>query len=152
MDDQTIEKGLQKHFYVPNRMEIYNSNGNTVLFDCYNANPFSMKTAIEFWSQTDSEKTHYAILGDMLELGEFSDKYHLEIGEEITKVRENLKGTDVKVISVGGFAKLYNPDKCFANVDELLNICKRNVVRPYNSVILVKGSHGIKLEKLRGVV
>jgi len=142
-----IEQGLQRDLHLPDRMEIVEQNGRTIIFDCYNANPTSMVAAIEYWASLSNDKEHYAILGDMLELGENERDYHNQIAQTIQMVRK----ANYCVIGVGSLARLYNPDQHYLSVDELI---KSTYIQQINqqSVILVKGSHSIKLEQLKGVL
>ncbi len=139
IDYLTIKDALSQKVDISMRMEIVEKNGVIFLNDCYNANPDSMKAAINFWKDYLNGKKHYAILGDMLELGEKSKELHIEIGN-LLKEKEN-------VISVGKFAKFYGANKHFDNVDEFL---KSNYVHklPIHSVVLIKASHGIGLDKI----
>ena len=76
-------KGILKLELTKKRMEIKKSKiGATVINDCYNANYDSMKMAIEHLARLSS-KRKIAVLGDMLELGEYSEELHEKVGEVI---------------------------------------------------------------------
>ena len=77
-----IIEGIKNFELTKNRMEIKNVNGITIINDCYNANFDSMKASIESLAKM-SGKRKIAVLGDMLELGEFSKKLHSDLGGEI---------------------------------------------------------------------
>ena len=79
LDLDSIAKGLENFQNEGNRLNIYEKNGITVISDCYNASPESMKASLEVLSNCQSRKI--AVLGDMLELGENSDYYHREVGK-----------------------------------------------------------------------
>lgn len=80
-----ILEGLRNFELTKNRMEIIEkANGVKVISDCYNASYDSMRSALEFLGKTNSNKK-IAILGDMLELGEFSKELHEKVGEEVVK-------------------------------------------------------------------
>ncbi len=137
---EEIQKKLNLELEIPQRMEIIKSNGRILIVDCYNANYDSMNSAINFWKSYKAELPHVAFLGDMLELGRESEKYHKKIGT-------SLLGINNKVYSIGKFSKAFNSIKHFSNVDELIE--KMNFVSiPRNSVVLIKASHSIHLEKL----
>jgi len=143
INNKTIHEGLQKELNISHRMEIIEENGRTLLVDCYNANPDSMKAAIEFWFDHEMEKPHYAILGDMLELGKNSEELHAEMLNELNKKKYD------QLISVGNLSRVFNADKHFEDVDKLLlSGVLANI--PENAVILIKASHGIKLAKIIG--
>lgn len=77
--------GIKDFELTKNRMEIIEKGNNVrVISDCYNASYDSMKAALEFLGKTNSSKK-IAILGDMLELGEFSKELHEKVGEEVIK-------------------------------------------------------------------
>ena len=137
--DEDIATGLNIKPELHHRMEIEEKNNKTLLIDCYNANPDSMKAAIDFWKNHKPNKPHIAILGDMLELGESSKKYHKEIGKKL-KDHQN-------VFSVGKDSILFGAKKHFRNVYEF---CSDIPSIPKNAVILIKASHSIKLEKILG--
>jgi UDP-N-acetylmuramyl-tripeptide synthetase/UDP-N-acetylmuramoyl-tripeptide--D-alanyl-D-alanine ligase len=143
IEKDVIQNGLNKPLQISQRMEIIKQNGKTLLVDCYNANPDSMKAAIEFWNEYEVEKPHYAILGDMLELGKLTNELH----ENILIV---LKEMNYKqLISVGNISRAFNADAHFEDVDKLLSSGLLERI-PANAVILIKASHGIKLEKIIG--
>ena len=157
IDDETIEIGLQKELSLKNRMEIFKSKGNQILFDCYNANPCSMKAAIEFWSKTEPEHTHIAILGDMLELGEKSEEYHQEIGKQLQNIKKSIDKDIIQIIGIGNLSRCYSPDYHFENVDSFMKnetiplreIFTNEGKELYPKVILIKGSNSINLIKLK---
>lgn len=138
-----IQTGLNKPLQISQRMEIIKQNGRTLLVDCYNANPDSMKAALVFWNEYEVEKPHYAILGDMLELGKLTKELH-------KNMLIVLKEMDYEqLISVGNISRVFNADAHFEDVDKLLasGILK---IFPQDAVVLIKASHGIKLEKIIG--
>jgi len=140
---EEIRSGLQKNIQISMRMQIEYHKDKILIIDCYNANPNSMESAINFWNNFQPEKPHFAILGDMLELGKLTKLYHQKISTQLKNVSFK------KVISVGKFAKLYGASSHFGDVEKLLSseelkkVCK-------DAVILIKASHGIKLEKILG--
>ena len=80
-----ILEGIKDFELTKNRMEIIEKeNGVKVISDCYNASLDSMKGALQFLGKTNSNKK-IAILGDMLELGDFSKELHEKVGEEVVK-------------------------------------------------------------------
>lgn len=71
------------------------SSGVTVIDDCYNANPMSMRAALDDLAATAGDGRRVAVLGDMLELGEEERRYHIEIGAHAAAVGVEL------LVSVG---------------------------------------------------
>ncbi|MCB5279516.1 MAG: UDP-N-acetylmuramoyl-L-alanyl-D-glutamate--2,6-diaminopimelate ligase [Candidatus Cloacimonetes bacterium] len=136
-----IQSALKESVSLDMRMQILPRYDGYLIVDCYNANPVSMQSAIEFWHKWQPHLPHYAILGDMLELGESSDLYHKMIGAILSERSEQ------NIYSVGIYSLLYhaNPDKHFASSAMLVAELPQF---PPNAVILVKASHGIHLEKV----
>lgn len=82
---QNILKGIKEFELSKNRMQILkNEKEVTIINDCYNANFDSMKAGLEVLSKIEGRRK-IAVLGDMLELGEYSKKIHEDVGNEVTK-------------------------------------------------------------------
>lgn len=122
-----------------NRSQLMQTASNTLIIDAYNANPSSMKVALDNFSVLQvSPKA--VILGDMRELGETSDAEH---------------ATVVELLKQGGYDKVFLCGACFSRVaesftsfvtlDDLLEALQSTSLKGYH--ILIKGSHGIHLEK-----
>jgi UDP-N-acetylmuramoyl-tripeptide--D-alanyl-D-alanine ligase len=125
-----------------NRSQLTKTKYNSLILDAYNANPSSLGAAIENFSLIKSEQK-VAILGDMLELGSESNEEH----RNILKLLESKKFS--KVILVGPeFGKLSSEFKAeyFNDSQQTLNWLSKNPIQ--GATVLVKGSRGIKLEKL----
>jgi UDP-N-acetylmuramoyl-tripeptide--D-alanyl-D-alanine ligase len=126
-------------------------NGPRVLFDGYNANPDSMAILMKNFFETNSEGKKVCVLAEMLELGSDAGKFHYELGELIGN-------TDTEVIWFYGpsFADFERGVKASGSsktlfisksYDEELAKKVRNVLNP-KDVVVVKGSRGMKLEKV----
>ena len=82
---ENILKGIKEFELTKNRMEILkNSKEVTIINDCYNASFDSMIASLEVLSKTEG-KRKIAVLGDILELGDYSKKIHEDVGKEVTK-------------------------------------------------------------------
>ncbi|MCP4978702.1 MAG: UDP-N-acetylmuramoyl-tripeptide--D-alanyl-D-alanine ligase [Maribacter sp.] len=124
-----------------NRSQIIEKNGNQIILDAYNANPSSMKVALENFSiLTGSPKI--AFLGDMFELGKTANIEHQNIADLANSL--NLE----KVFLVGeNFNRTKTSQQKFKDYDALAtHLSKENL--PANSNILIKGSRGMALERL----
>jgi len=153
ISDEDIIAGLAKKLIISGRMEIINKNNHTIIYDYYNANPTSLSSAINYWATLKPDEPHLAILGEMRELGEQEIQFHQQIGD-LTKL---LKKTNHTIIGVGHLTKYYNPDTLFNTVDDLINsgILAKYIGSDGNhleTIILVKGSHSLRLELLKGVL
>jgi UDP-N-acetylmuramoyl-tripeptide--D-alanyl-D-alanine ligase len=80
-----LAEGLANVRPAPMRSEIRRWKGMTFLYDCYNANPDSMKAALTLLASLGGEKRTIAVLGDMRELGANEEQLHREIGAFVAK-------------------------------------------------------------------
>jgi UDP-N-acetylmuramoyl-tripeptide--D-alanyl-D-alanine ligase len=108
-----------------------------LLNDCYNANPISMRAALEHLTERAHGRRRVAVLGDMRELGPEGPAYHAEIGELLHRL-----GVE-HVIAVGELARAYGGE-WVATADEAAARL-REALRP-GDVVLVKGSLAVGLE------
>lgn len=139
---ELIVRGLSQTVLPGGRMKKTFLNGATYLNDAYNANPSSMKSALDALVETGREKDVVAVLGDMFELGEDSLRYHREVLEYAVK-----KLPRARLIAVGDLmseAAKGLPVECFGSTDALGDILK---VPQAGKVVFVKASHGMHLEK-----
>jgi UDP-N-acetylmuramoyl-tripeptide--D-alanyl-D-alanine ligase len=110
----------------------------TLINDCYNANPVSMRAALDHLSALETHGRRVAVLGDMLELGPDAAGYHREVGEHAREV-----GVD-HLIGVGDLAAGYAPDEHVPDAAAAADALHR-ALGPGDAV-LVKGSRAIGLE------
>lgn len=132
------------------RQNIQERGNQTVIADCYNASPTSMKAAIDMLCDMKPRNggRRVAVLGDMLELGEYSKQYHEEIGEYIVK-----KGVDL-LVCYGKEAKYIASKACELGLQAgyseekktILNFLKFKL-RP-DDIVLFKASRGMRLEEI----
>ncbi|OFX21690.1 MAG: UDP-N-acetylmuramoyl-tripeptide--D-alanyl-D-alanine ligase [Bacteroidetes bacterium GWA2_31_9] len=142
IEDSVICDAISNYNPSNNRSQLIKSKSNFIVMDAYNANPSSMEVAIKNFHEIDYiEKT--LIIGDMLELGHISESEHITVIELISKLLFK------NVLLVGKTFTKVNTNsnfKTFANVDELTTYLQQNPIQ--NNFILIKGSRGIKLEKV----
>ena len=136
---ERISRAIAAYEPTNNRSQLKETASNTLLIDAYNANPSSMKVALEnFTAMPVFPKA--VILGDMRELGPASDELHAEAIEEIKA------GKFDKVFLCGEhFQKAGKDFATYATTEELIHALKANPLKGYH--ILIKGSHGMALEK-----
>lgn len=148
VDVLKMREGIEKLEPVGGRVNIIKTDTYTLIDDCYNANPVSMKASIDVLTYADSRKV--AILGDMFELGEKEASLHGQIGEHIAS-------TDIDIlVTIGKLSS--NIDSCaisngyrgkvmhFNELEEFMN--ESNNILNKGDTILVKASHGMHLEKI----
>ena len=146
-----IASGIGKAAPVSGRNHLIKLEKYTLIDDCYNANPASMRAAIDLLSMADGAKT--AILGDMFELGENSHRLHAQIGEyaagaglqELFCVGEEARYMYEAAKKMGGVPRLFY----FSSRDELLQALKQGTasVSP-GGAVLIKASHGMEFTKV----
>lgn len=129
--------------YVPsnNRSQIEKRGTNTLILDCYNANPSSMIAAIDNMTVTPA-KNKMLILGDMFELGESSASEHQRIvdyiGEKIPNAHVILVGQHFAgTKDANGFTRLNNSEEVKTRLGANF---------PSETLVLIKGSRGMKME------
>jgi UDP-N-acetylmuramoyl-tripeptide--D-alanyl-D-alanine ligase len=139
---EDIVDALEKYVPANNRSQVKTTEKNLLICDSYNANPTSMSLALNAFSELkNGEKI--AILGDMLELGDKSYDEHRKV---INELKTNFKG---EVFLVGPVFRKAASDSgflTFENTDSLAEYIK--TLQPKGKAILIKGSRGIRLEKL----
>ncbi len=113
------------------------TGGSVLINDCYNANPVSMRAALDHLSSFDADR-HLAVLGEMRELGPEAERFHSEVADYAREV-----GVDM-LVGVGEQAKAYEPDKWFATADEAAVGLAEALGD--GDVVLVKGSRSVGLE------
>jgi UDP-N-acetylmuramoyl-tripeptide--D-alanyl-D-alanine ligase len=137
-----IVDAVEKYQPANNRSQIKITKNNTLICDSYNANPTSMYLALDSFSAIKADHK-ILIVGDMLELGEKSEEEHIKV----LKVLQS----DIaeKVLLVGDiFHKISSKSgfKAFRNVDKLKEFLKEEPLK--GNTILIKGSRGMRLEKI----
>ena len=146
VDPLKIQEAIEEYQPSNNRSQLIRKEKNTIIMDAYNANPTSMRAALEnFVNIRNQDK--FAILGDMLELGKVS-------GEEHQKIVDFLEEQGITSVFLVGpeFAKTtgINEKKKFDHVELLSNYLKTQPIE--NKLILIKGSRGIHLEKILDLI
>ena len=139
---KTIINAVESFKPYDNRSQIVNTAINTLICDAYNANPTSMKMAIDDFLLINSVKK-VLILGDMFELGENSEKEHIKL---IKYVKDK---SFSRIILIGKNFCAVNQTlqiPAFIDVDSFVKWLDRNPVK--SSYILIKGSRGMKLEEI----
>ena len=134
---EKIQLAIESYIPQNNRSEIKKTKKNIVIMDAYNSNPSSMAAMLDSFSKQEY-KNKLCILGDMLEMGKFSNQEH-------TKIIKHCQKLELEVLFVGKeFSKISN--EAFKDLDSLKSFIKINPIK--NKTILLKGSRRIGLEKL----
>jgi UDP-N-acetylmuramoyl-tripeptide--D-alanyl-D-alanine ligase len=135
---ENINQALSDYTPSNNRSQVQKTGRNTLIVDCYNANPTSMSSALKSFKMMEAP-SKFAILGDMRELGE----------EEIIehqKIIDLLEDFELQAILVGPiFNQMESDFLSFPSYEELNEYLSAET--PSHSMILLKDSRGIQLEK-----
>ncbi|MCX7553880.1 UDP-N-acetylmuramoyl-tripeptide--D-alanyl-D-alanine ligase [Marinicella sp. S1101] len=142
-----VLSGLREFQGESGRLEVHDTEkGMRVIDDSYNANPTSVKAAIDVLIQEKQPTT--LVLGDMLELGEEAQQLHSEVGHYAAKAGVNL------LLAVGEYAPdvqsgcTHQQGQCqvYQNVTDLLSDIEQKI--PAEGTVLVKGSRSMRLERV----
>ena len=144
ISDEKIAEGIKSIELTKGRMEMIKCSDDIIVInDCYNANFDSMKAAVDYLGKVENRRK-IAVLGDMLELGEFSEALHKKIGEEVSK-----NNIDI-LITVGELGKLINDTADnsslkkyhFDSNEEAIKKIKK--IMENKDIVLVKASNAMK--------
>lgn len=123
-------------------------DGFLLIADCYNASPDATITSLRSLNDLSGINQRYAVLGDMLELGEHSERYHRAVGLAVAEV-----GVDL-LCTVGNDARFILEEaenhgiaaRHFTDADEIADFLNRRLKS--NDALIVKGSRGMRLENV----
>jgi len=152
MRSEEIRKRLKKLQAVEKRLNVERLRNFILINDTYNANPESMEMSLQLLSQIRKYKNRVAILGDMFELGKESKALHEKLANVFIKYKIDC------VYTIGKFMKYLNI-KLKSKSIEALHFNNRESLKKFltnksfvNSVVLVKGSRGMKMEEFVDII
>ena len=146
-----IAQGLARFRPAAMRSQILMSQGIKIINDCYNANPASMKAAVQLLAQTASSRLKIAVLGDMLELGSEAVRMHEEVGDFVAH-----QGID-RMVACGPLAASLAEGARRGGMEgaRVLEVSDAaaaattvKAMAKQGDVVLVKASRGVKLEQV----
>jgi len=137
---ERISRAIAAYEPTNNRSQFKKTENNKLIIDAYNANPSSMKVAIDNFAAMDVTTPKAVILGDMRELGPTSEFLHAEIVTQIEAA-----GFDKVYLCGDHFSTTGTNFLHFKSIDELIAELTSNPLKGYH--ILIKGSRGMTLEK-----
>lgn len=143
-----IKQGILKFELTKMRLDVQKSSkGYTIINDCYNANYDSMKSALQYLNRTLGNRK-IAVLGDMLELGDFSKKLHEGVGNAVVENKVDI------LITVGKEAKniakiaIENNVETYEYTDNNSAISKLKEILNSEDVVLVKASNSMNFKEI----
>ena len=146
-----IASGLEKFRPAAMRSQIKSVHGLTIIEDCYNANPASMKAAITLLKELGRGRHTMAVVGDMLELGKGTRAMHRDVGAFIADQgisslfvcgdlgEEIARGARLRGMKAASIFRAGTPTKAAALL--------KGIAHP-GAVVLLKASRGMQLEKV----
>ncbi len=142
---ELIKQAIEEYSPSNNRSQVLKTENNTLILDCYNANPSSCKAAIESFATTEAE-TKMVFMGAMKELGEVSKQEHQNVYDLMQS-----KNFD-RIVLIGEEYKEVSAEKIewFATSEEFKNYLIENKIE--KATILIKGSRSTKMEVLKDVL
>ncbi len=147
---QLIQKGISQYKSSHMRLNVFTTDKDIVIInDAYNASPDSMKAALSVLAKFN-EKRKIAILGDMLEMGKYTEQGHYDIGcfaAENTDILITV-GKSSKFIAKGAEDRGFEKSNIFVCTDNEQAKSKLNDLLKKGDTVLVKGSRGMKMEEI----
>ena len=137
---QLIKDAIEEYIPSNNRSQIIEKGTNKVILDAYNANPTSMKAALDNFDVLNS-LNKVVVLGDMFELGENSKAEHQLLANVVEKM-----GFQKSILVGNHFYQTKTSCLKFKSFEELKEYLKLNIFE--NNSILIKGSRGMALERV----
>lgn len=148
---ENIIKGIETFSLTKNRMEVVKIKDNvTVINDAYNASYDSMKPALEYLSELPANRK-IAVLGDMFELGEFSEEIHRKVGIEVVTHKIDI------LVTVGKLAKYIAEEAKYLRMPEENIISLEtteeaseylNKILQKDDAVLLKAAHGMHFSEI----
>lgn len=148
MNWQEILEGLNQGHTQLRLAAVRSENGALLLDDTYNASPESMLAALNLLDEIDGRKV--AVLGDMLELGPYERGGHEMVGLRAAQVAETLVTLGARAHMIAEAARRTGMKKTaiieFDEIDPLIDWLKTNLTK--KDVVLIKGSHGLRMDRI----
>lgn len=156
LGEDTIREGLLAFHGADRRQKIYEIGDITVIDDCYNASPESMRAALDVLAAVAASKGQRAtaLLGDMLELGEYSRLMHDQVGQYAAEKKVSqlfCYGKMADVVAEAAIKRGVRADSVFVSLDtkdpDAMADMILSAVQP-GDVLLVKASRGVAAENV----
>lgn len=148
VDVEAIARSARTLSAEPGRGQLLELGGATVIDDTYNSNPSALRSALEAAREIAPERRHWAVLGEMRELGRSSAELHAEAGRQAARCDQQLVigiGAEAKPL-VAGAERAGARTAWFAEATQAIDQVRREL-QP-GDVLLIKGSRGVRLERL----
>ena len=150
MDD--ILRGIKTFEPTAQRLAVENYKGITIINDCYNASPDSIKAALKVLAATDA-KRRVAVLGDVLEMGEHAPSAHYGLAKYVKEAGVDVlvtAGENMKNLARGAKEQGVNEIHAFDKTLEACNFVKDALKE--GDAVLIKASHGMRFEEVYNAI
>jgi UDP-N-acetylmuramoyl-tripeptide--D-alanyl-D-alanine ligase len=145
---QEIFDGLNQGHTQLRLVAVRSKTGALILDDTYNASPESMLAALNLLDELDGHKI--AVLGDMLELGQYERQGHEMVGLRAAQVADSLLTLGTRAHMIADAARRSGMRKSsvleFEELDQIVNWLDQNLTE--NDSVLIKGSHGLYMDRI----
>ncbi len=146
-----IKKGLEKVNPVPHRLQLMEGiNGFSVLDDTHNSSPAAVEESLNVLNELPARK-RIAVLGEMKELGKFSESFHRSLAQKIFKDKIDLVllGSGDALFIADELIKLgFSDERVEANLSNTQIVSKIIRYASKGDLVLIKGSHAVKLNEV----
>jgi len=147
-----VKEALERFKPFPMRMELIQlEGGKTLINDAYNANPRSTELALETLAEVKGKGRAIAVLGDMLELGGFTEEAHRQLGERVKELSIDLlltMGEEAPLVVESAIRHGFEPKRTRVVESHMEAISILRGIIQEGDWILVKGSRRMAMEKI----
>jgi UDP-N-acetylmuramoyl-tripeptide--D-alanyl-D-alanine ligase len=148
---EAVEEGLGRFRTMEGRFSVRMYEEFTIVDDSYNANPASMESALETLREVSGDADRILVLGDMLELGTFSEEAHRELGKKAGRLRPSLlciTGSYAKWV-IQGARDEGVPEEKIVLFEDVKSVAREILAHMKGGEwVLIKGSRGMALERV----
>jgi UDP-N-acetylmuramyl pentapeptide synthase len=152
MQYKDIASRLARFSFPPGRLNFIELNNTRFIDDTYNSNPASLKLALEALDRFEVRGRKIVVMADMLELGTDKDLFHEQAGREIARICDALitVGTLSRIVADSAARSGIACENIFTceTSRQARDILFRKLIPGPDDIVLVKGSHAMKMEKV----
>lgn len=152
IDYKNIQQSLENFIFPKGRLNITKLNNVTFIDDTYNANPLSLKQAMDALGKVKNKGKKVFVMGDMFELGTKTKEFHIQAGKQVNNVCDYFLtiGKHSFFAAKAAIDSGFNRDNIFScdSCEQIKDILFKKLLLKQDDIVLVKASRGMKLDKL----
>ncbi len=152
VSETEIAKGIEECEYTASRLEIIGHNGMEIIKDCYNSSPDSVRAALKVMTYSIKSRK-VAVLGDILEMGEYAKDAHFELGKTVSDLGIDMlitAGENALYIADGAKSVGMENVVSYPTTDALAEDINKLVKS--DDCVLIKASHGMNFSKIADAI